>query len=93
MIGGAAVIGDDQREGDFRMMHPNWLLIAAILGLGGPLSLHASNPAVQLAHGVEYAIANARWQDFRTFLVCSEGDPLAPECRSISGATPRENGR
>ena len=63
------------------MMHPNWLLIAAILSLWGPLSLQANRPAERFAHRVDRAIHRVGWQQVQLALVCSEGDPLAAECR------------
>ena len=63
------------------MTHPNWLLIAAVLSLWGPLSLHAAHPAEQLARDVDRAVHSVGWHDLEVALVCSEGDPLSAECR------------
>ena len=63
------------------MTHPNWLLVAAILSLWGPLSLHANRPAERFARGVERAIHRVGLRDFERALVCGEGDPLAAGCR------------
>jgi hypothetical protein len=80
--GGAAVVPADDREGgDFFMMHPNWLLIAAVLSLWGPLSLHSAHPAAGFALGMDRAVQHVGWHEIQLVLVCSESDPLDDECR------------
>jgi hypothetical protein len=63
------------------MMHPNWLLLAAILGLCGPLSLHPSHPSGAFARGVDRVFHQVGWREIEAILVCGEGDPLAAACR------------
>ena len=63
------------------MMHPNWLLVAAVLSLWGPLSLDGHKPAQRFANRVERAIHRVGLRDLQLALVCGEGDPLAEECR------------
>ena len=64
------------------MMNPNWLLIAAVLGLWGPISAQAAHPAENFARGIVQAMDRVSWHDLEMTLVCSEeGDQLAAECR------------
>jgi hypothetical protein len=62
------------------MMHPNWLLLAALAGLCGPVSIHSSHPAQAFAAGLDRAFQQVGWPDIQTVLVCGEGDPLAAGC-------------
>jgi hypothetical protein len=64
------------------MMHPNWLLLAAVLTLWGPVSARGAHSAEHLARGIIRAVDHVSWHDLAMTLVCSEeGDLLVAECR------------